>query len=170
MNFSLGFALTLQSSSQSGLSIISATKSACRCFFIDQREKHRLEGTPGDLLDPPPAWSRASFRVWTVLGSHVNNWDALGGLPGKDHQCLRGTQGQTKYCIEFSGQWGDRLMGRELGLGIGLCSYFMYKTFKVNACGSTQALSIQVMSRVDMGTTVYGCIFVSLPVRERERC
>lgn len=59
-------------------------------------------------------------------------------------------------------------MGRELGLGIGLCSYFMYKTFKVNACGSTQALSIQVMSRADMGTTVYGCIFMSLPVRERE--
>lgn len=54
-------------------------------------------------------------------------------------------------------------MGRELGLGIGLCSYFMYKSFKVNACGSTQALSIQVMSRADMGTPVYRCIFVSLP-------
>lgn len=165
MNFSLGFALTLQCRSQSGpmVCIVSATKSAYRRFFIDQRKKCRLEGTPGDLPASPPAWSRASFRVWTVLCSHGNHWDALGGLQGRDHECLRGTQGQTKYCIEFSGQWGDRLMGRELGLGIGLCSYFMYKSFKVNAHGSTKALSIQVLSRADIGTPVYGCIFMSLP-------
>ena len=54
-------------------------------------------------------------------------------------------------------------MGRELRLGIGLSSYFMYKSFKVNACGSTKALSVQVTSRANTGTPVYGCIFVSLP-------
>lgn len=53
-------------------------------------------------------------------------------------------------------------MGRELGLGMGFCLYFMYKSFRANPCGSTKPLSIQVMSKAYMGTPVYGCIFVSL--------
>lgn len=52
-------------------------------------------------------------------------------------------------------------MGRELGLGIGVCLYyFMHKPFRVNICGSTKALSIKAMSRADIGTLVYRCIFV----------
>lgn len=54
-------------------------------------------------------------------------------------------------------------VGRQAnGEGAGTGDRSLFVLHSRVACG-TKALSIQVMSRADIGTPVYGCIFVSLP-------
>lgn len=74
MNFYLGFALTFQCKSQGVPSIISATISAYRHFFIDQREKYSLVGTVRDILASPEAGVASEHGLYCA---HVSTIEML---------------------------------------------------------------------------------------------